>query len=139
MKPTTMSEKIAVDTNIIIYSLNDSYPEKKKVALNIICNLPYLSSQAFTESINICRRKLKYDKIKQMKVANFILDNCQFESVDPPTIRLSHELIVRYDFQYFDAIIVSSALQANCTILYTEDMQHQLLVEKRLRIINPFV
>jgi len=30
------------------------------------------------------------------------------------------------------------ALEANCHILYSEDLQHGLLVEKRLEIINPF-
>ncbi len=47
-------------------------------------------------------------------------------------------LIERYDFQFFDAIIVAGALQSNCTVLYSEDMHHELLVEKQLRILNPF-
>jgi predicted nucleic acid-binding protein len=47
-------------------------------------------------------------------------------------------LINRYDFQLFDSLIVASSLQAGCTILYSEDMQHNLLVENQLRIINPF-
>lgn len=44
-----------------------------------------------------------------------------------------------YDFQFFDAIIVAGALAANCTIIYSEDMHHNLLVEERLRILNPFI
>ncbi len=48
-------------------------------------------------------------------------------------------LIKKYDLQLFDAMIVSAALEAGCEILYTEDMHHQLLVEAKLRIINPFI
>ena len=55
------------------------------------------------------------------------------------TIEKAKELIIKYDFQQFDSLIVASALQANCTILYSEDLHHNLLVENRLQIINPFV
>lgn len=48
-------------------------------------------------------------------------------------------LMLRYDFQLFDSIIVSDAILNNCNILYTEDMCTNLLVEKKLKIINPFV
>lgn len=30
-------------------------------------------------------------------------------------------------------------LEAGCTTLYSEDMQNGLLIEKSLRIVNPFV
>ena len=53
-------------------------------------------------------------------------------------IKRSFDLVKRYDFQMFDALIVASALEANCTVLYSEDMHHDLLVEKQLRILNPF-
>ncbi|MGB3590011.1 MAG: hypothetical protein WBA23_25925 [Tunicatimonas sp.] len=39
---------------------------------------------------------------------------------------------------FFDSIIVAEALEADCTALYSEDMQHNLLVEKQLRILDPF-
>jgi predicted nucleic acid-binding protein len=46
--------------------------------------------------------------------------------------------IQRYNFQIFDSIIVASSFQAGCDILYSEDMQHNMIVEKQLKIINPF-
>ncbi len=41
-------------------------------------------------------------------------------------------------FSYYDSLIVSSALLAKCSILYSEDMQHNLKVETTLTIVNPF-
>lgn len=41
-------------------------------------------------------------------------------------------------FSYYDSLIVSSALLGECNILYSEDMQHNLKVEKTLTIVNPF-
>jgi len=35
-------------------------------------------------------------------------------------------------------MIVSAALQSECEVLYSEDMQHNQIIEKRLQIINPF-
>jgi len=44
----------------------------------------------------------------------------------------------KYKFQYFDALIVATALENKCKVLYSEDMQHELIVENRLQIVNPF-
>ena len=33
---------------------------------------------------------------------------------------------------------ISAALYSDCTILYTEDLQHNQLIKNSLRIINPF-
>lgn len=136
---TIMSERISVDTNVILYALNEADLAKKKVALSIISDLPLISSQVLSETVNVCRRKWKYDKYRQIKVAEFLLRNCQLLPVGKQTVELAHALIKRYDFQYFDSIIVASALEVNCTVLYSEDLHHNLLVEKQLRILNPFL
>jgi predicted nucleic acid-binding protein len=43
-----------------------------------------------------------------------------------------------YCFSYWDSLIVASALKAKVAILYSEDMQNELIVDKSLKIINPF-
>jgi predicted nucleic acid-binding protein len=45
----------------------------------------------------------------------------------------------RYSLSYWDSMICSAALESNCETLLTEDMQHGLLIEDRLKIVNPFV
>ncbi|MFV0276816.1 MAG: hypothetical protein ACK5HY_06490 [Parahaliea sp.] len=44
----------------------------------------------------------------------------------------------KYGFSVHDAMIVGAALVSGCERLYTEDMRDGLLVEGRLRIVNPF-
>jgi predicted nucleic acid-binding protein len=39
---------------------------------------------------------------------------------------------------YWDSLIISSALESGCKILYTEDMHHNQIIEGKLKIINPF-
>jgi predicted nucleic acid-binding protein len=65
--------------------------------------------------------------------------DCVCEPVSGSTIENARKLTARYDFQLFDSIIVAGALEANCSILYSEDMQHGLLVENKLEIVNPFL
>jgi predicted nucleic acid-binding protein len=45
---------------------------------------------------------------------------------------------MKYSLSFWDSLIVASALAANAEILYSEDMQNGLLIENKLRIINPF-
>jgi predicted nucleic acid-binding protein len=39
----------------------------------------------------------------------------------------------------FDGLVVAAALEAGCATLWSEDMQHGLVIDKRLKILNPFV
>lgn len=48
------------------------------------------------------------------------------------------ELIRRYSLSWYDSLIVSAALESNCRILYTEDIQHGQKFQD-LRVVNPFI
>ena len=48
------------------------------------------------------------------------------------------EIKERYKLQYYDALILATAIENSCTLLYSEDMQHKQVIEDRLTIINPF-
>ena len=48
------------------------------------------------------------------------------------------EIAERYRFSFYDSVVIASALQSNCKILYSEDPQHQQVIEKQLTVINPF-
>jgi predicted nucleic acid-binding protein len=61
------------------------------------------------------------------------------ELIDIPTIEKAIFIKGNYQLQWFDSLIIASALEANCTVLYSEDMHHNLIVENKLRILNPFL
>jgi len=48
-------------------------------------------------------------------------------------------LVGKYNLQIFDGIIVAAALEADCSILYSEDMQDGQIIENMLKIVNPFI
>ena len=67
------------------------------------------------------------------------MTDCNFVQTSKSTFHNGITLVKKYGFQIFDALIATSALEVNCSILYSEDMQHKMIVEDRLTIINPFV
>jgi predicted nucleic acid-binding protein len=44
----------------------------------------------------------------------------------------------RHGYRIYDSLILAAAMQAGCTTLYTEDMQHGQIVDG-VRIMNPFL
>jgi predicted nucleic acid-binding protein len=63
---------------------------------------------------------------------------CPVEDLTLQTHDVGRALSERYGFSIYDAMIVASALLAGCTTLWSEDMQDGLVVERQLRIVNPF-
>ena len=131
--------KIALDTNILIYLYDESDERKRNISESLILDIPIIGSQVISEFLNVTKRVLKLPKHELMDKADKLFTNCETIAMNQMTITKAKDLIQKYDFQLFDSLIVASALQANCTILYSEDLHHNLLVENRLRIMNPFI
>lgn len=94
--------------------------------------------QVLNELANVMRRKLAMPWQEVTEVLQLIHAVCQIE---PLTITIHDrglQLAERYQLSVYDAMIVAAALIAGCRLLYSEDMQDGLLVNKQLRICNPF-
>jgi len=133
-----MNKTIALDTNILVYCHSSDEPDKQKVAMDFFDLYPVISTQVVSEYLNVVKRKLKLSKDEIMDVCLQNIELCVLQPVSITTLKYARNLIDRYDFQLFDSIVVASALEANCDVLYSEDMNHGLVVENRLTILNPF-
>ena len=138
MKQTIMT-KISLDTNILIYNHGIDGNAKQQIADSLFDNIPVISTQVISEYLNVMKRISKKDKSDLLKICAEWLKYCQVKAVSLSTINLAHRLLQKYDFQLFDSIIIASALEAECEILYSEDLHHGLLVENKLTILNPFL
>jgi predicted nucleic acid-binding protein len=67
-----------------------------------------------------------------------ISDLLTVEPLTADTHATGLRLAERYGFAIYDSMIVAAALAADCGTLWSEDMQDGLLVDHRLRIVNPF-
>ena len=97
-----------------------------------------ISNQVINELANIFLKKFKLP-IEQVEDSFLELDSLlNIVSFDMSTQIRALRLKQRYNLQYFDSLIISTALENKCNILYSEDMQHELIIDNRLKIINPF-
>ena len=129
--------KIFIDSNVLLYLLSaDSM--KADTAEAILRTGGLISVQVLNEIANVALRKLdmSWAEINQFLAPVRSLYTVQSLTVE--THDRGREVAERYGLSVYDSMIVSAALLAGCTTLYSEDMQHGLLVDKQLRIANPF-
>ena len=136
-----MRDKIFIDTNILIYAYTEKEIEKQNIALETLYSNRkniVISTQVVNEfsSALIKKYKVKSDILFPRVKEFFTLFNLSL--IYYSTIEKAFELIQKYNFSYYDSLIVSSALENECSVLYSEDMHHGLVVENKLKIINPF-
>ncbi|MBS1533005.1 MAG: PIN domain-containing protein [Bacteroidetes bacterium] len=130
--------EIFIDSNIILYLL-DVDKHKRSIAQDLLLKRPCISAQVLTESANVCKRRFKYTKEQLLNLWSDLLTDCLLVQTDSRTFITAITLSKKYDFQVYDALIVASALNSECGVLYSEDMQHNMLVENKVRIVNPFI
>jgi predicted nucleic acid-binding protein len=131
------NKRFALDTNILIY-LEGNDTAKRSISENLLSFAPVIPSQVVTEFLNVTRRLRNISKLQAMNEAAVLFTDCSIAPIQNSTIDLAIKFIQKYDFQLFDSLVVASAFEDNCEILYAEDMQDGLLVNKKLKIINPF-
>lgn len=131
--------RIALDTNVLMYLYDSSNEKKRHISELLLASTPFVSTQVVSEFLNVTRRLQKLPKNEVLEKCNKVLAYCKIIPVSQLTLEKSLLLINRYDFQLFDSIVISSALESNCSTPYSEDLQHNQLIENRLTIINPFV
>lgn len=87
---------------------------------------------------NVLKRKfsLSYSQIRD--AVQEVSKGFPIILVSVNTIEMALNLAERYQYSYFDSLILASALEAGCQILYSEDLQDGQRIENQLTIVNPF-
>jgi len=137
MKP--MSDKVFLDSNILIYSYSKNETEKQVVARKLIteCN-SFVSTQVLQELANIITKKFNFSYTDAQKVIEECCQNNSLHVNTENTIMHACDIAQQYGFSFYDSLIISSAMESGCTILYTEDMHHAQKINPNFTIINPF-
>lgn len=130
-----MSAEFA-DTNVVLYLLDDG--PKAERAEEILGQGPRISVQVLKEAMVNCRRKAGLSWEDTGAFLEGIKSLCPVEDLTIQTHQVGRALAEKYQLSVYDAMIVSAALLAGCTTLWTEDMHDGLLVEDWLRVVNPF-
>ena len=137
-----MSDKVFLDSNILIYTVDESDLQKQQKARLLITTLnkqknAHISTQTLQEFYNVITRKLFCPK---EKAKEFIENYSQLFPVHNNTVfDILHaiEISIKTQFSFWDSLIISAAISEDCNILYSEDLNDGQIVEG-VTIINPF-
>lgn len=133
-----MNADFFVDSNIVLYAL-DNATFKNEIALDLIRKKPVISTQVIMESVNICLKRFKFSKQVSYQNGINLMKTCSLTLIDEATILSAFRISIQYQYSHWDSLIIASALQNNCSKLYSEDLQNGQIIEKKLTIINPFL
>jgi len=134
-----MSVKAFVDTNVFVYTQSTTEVEKRNISQCAIDGFDCVTStQVLNEISSVLSRKAGFSFKQIGSIVDGVVQTCEIATVNFDTIRNAHRIAERYQFGYYDSLIVSSALESGCEYLFSEDLTDGQKIDDTLTIINIF-
>lgn len=129
-----------VDTNVWLYAFIQTQDQGKTALAKTIIQSSeiVISTQVINEVCVNLIKKARFDESGIRNLVESFYGKYRVAGISQALLIEASELRDRYRFSYWDSLIVACAFVEGATILYSEDMQSDLIVENRLQIINPF-
>jgi predicted nucleic acid-binding protein len=133
-----MTDRPFFDTTILIYAVSEG-DRRAATAETLLATGGVLSVQVLNEFAAVARRKLGMSWAETADALKSIRTLCELpRSLTVEIHESALEIAARYGYQFYDALILASAINAECDVLYSEDMQDGQKIGE-LTIRNPFV
>lgn len=140
-----MSDRFFLDTNIFVYSFEMTSPKKSARATKLIRTAietrgGIVSYQVVQEFFNVALRRFSKPMsaldAEQYLSTTFrpLLSVHSSEALYGEALRIAG----RFRLPWYDSLIVASAIEGECDVLYSEDFQDGLQIAS-VTISNPFV
>jgi predicted nucleic acid-binding protein len=132
--------KVFLDTNILVYSLDQADAAKKAKCRGLIRSLTaeskgVISTQVMQEFYVAATGKLGADPLLTKDILRS-LERFETVVVSPSLIKEAIDCSIINRLSFWDALIIVSAESARCGILWTEDLNHGQII-RGVRIENP--
>lgn len=139
-----MKDRFFIDTNIFVYTFDNTAPDKQKHCRDLIkkgleTGKGVISFQVVQELINVATRKFKVPmrisdcRVYLERVLSPLLEGHPHVELCSKAL----EIVERYGFAFYDSLIIASAIESACPILYSEDLRHGQKIQGTT-ILNPF-
>ena len=125
------------DSNVVLYLLSDNQT-KANCCEEIVEQGGVISVQVLNECVNVMLKKLT---MARPEIDEFLAVIKSISDIVPLSVEVHEgalELLDRYQLSWYDALIVSAAIESDCETLWSEDMHNGLVVNKTMTIRNPF-
>ncbi len=131
-----------IDTNVLVYAFDKSAGDKQVKARSLVADCiknrnGFLSTQVLQEFYVVATRKLNIiPEIAKSIITS--LDALETVTITSAIILDAIDTQLRWNLSFWDALILQTAKVSNCTILYTEDLNHEQLYGN-VQVFNPFL
>ncbi len=139
-----MSAEFFLDTNILVYTFDCEHADKRTRARELVetaleSNAGVISYQVVQEFLNVATRRFAIPMTPDAArdYLSVVLEPLCAVFPSMALYERAISLHERWGYGYYDALIIGSALEAKCSVLYSEDLHDRQHVES-LTIVNPF-
>ncbi len=139
---TSTTAKSFIDTNILVYALDQADPAKQQNARALLKTLQeketgVISTQILQEFYVVSTTKLNLN-VDLVKKIILTLKNFKTITVDLKIIEEAIDCSAQNKISFWDALVVTTAKYSGCHSIWSEDIGHGQLIDG-VRIINPFI
>ena len=138
-----MINRSFVDTNLFIYAYSKDNDGKNDKARNFFKNHiqsreTFISIQVINELCAWLHRN-SYSLRNIHQITDEINNSFNIVPIGFHISKRAIDLKDKYKFEWWDALLLSTALENNCNSYFTEDLQHNQIIESKMKIINPLL
>ena len=125
------------DTSVLLYLLSDDTVKADRVE-TLLGARGVISAQVLNEFAVVALQKLQMPLHEVREILDTIRAVCTVEPITVDAHDRGLAVFERYRFSFYDSILVATALISGAKTLYSEDLQHGQVIDKQLRVTNPF-
>jgi predicted nucleic acid-binding protein len=126
------------DTSVLFYLLSNDVRKADRVEA-LLAHRGIISVQVLNEFTVVALRKVGLPLLEIREILDTVRAVCTVEPLTATTHDRGMEICERYKFSFYDSVIVAAALIVGAKVLYSEDLQHSQVIDRQLRIVNPFL
>lgn len=136
-----MTGKVFVDTNVFLYTIDTTSTTKKNKARHLVedcknSGLGVVSTQVINEFAVNAMSKYGFSPSEARRYLR-LFEHFEVVTHSVDFAKQGLEICESVQLNYWDAILIAAALSANCSVLYTEDLNHGQNIQG-IKIIDPF-
>lgn len=134
--------KVFLDTNVLAYACDASLPVKRAKARDLLKAFahgvpPCVSTQVLQEFFVTVTRKMGVEPMQAKRIIHSFR-HMETVLIDTEDIHRAIDGSVIWQVSFWDALILTSARKARCTVLYSEDLNPSQVYDT-IRVVNPFL
>ena len=136
-------EKVFFDTNILVYFVDGNDTRKQNIAQDLVKKAVQngngiISTQSLQEFFNVITKKCLCSKSDAKTLVGMFSEQFPVAQVSVPQIQGAIDICIKHGLSFWDSLILSSANDSGCTVVYSEDMNSGETIDST-RVLNPFV